>query len=120
MQEQIEAVQRMQDYISKNIYSEITLADLSRASMYSPWYSYRIFKKLLKITPADYIRRLRLSKTALRLRDENVKVIDLALDAGYESAEGYQRAFYNEFGCNPSEYAKNPVPVCLFIPYGVK
>lgn len=120
MQEQIEAVQRMQDYISKNLYSEITLADLSRASMYSPWYSYRIFKKLLKITPADYIRRLRLSKTALRLRDESVKVIDLALDAGYESAEGYQRAFYNEFGCNPSEYAKNPVPVCLFIPYGVK
>ena len=25
-----------------------------------------------------------------------------------------------EFGCNPKEYAKNPVPITLFIPYGVK
>lgn len=70
--------------------------------------------------PAEYIRRLRLSKSALRLKNENCRVIDAALDLGFGSVDGYQRAFYREFGCNPGEYAKDPVPITLFIPYGVK
>lgn len=27
---------------------------------------------------------------------------------------------YNEFGCNPKEYAQNSIPVHLFIPYRAK
>ena len=120
MIEHIEAVQRMQDYIQMNIEKDITMADLARASMYSPWYSYRLFVQFLDMTPALYIRRLRLSKSALRLRDETVKVLDVALDVGFKSVDGYQRAFYQEFGCNPYEYSKCPRPIYLFKPYGVK
>lgn len=120
MDEHIEAVQRMQDLIQKNIDGEITMAELARAAMYSPWYSYRLFVHLLHMTPAAYIRKLRLSKSALRLRDEKTKIVDAALSAGFESTDGYQRAFYHEFGCNPYEYSVCPVPICLFKPYGVK
>lgn len=120
MEEHIEAVQRMQDYIQQNLDADITMADLARAAMYSPWYSYRLFTQFLNLTPSVYIRRLRLSKSALRLRDEKIKIIDIALDAGFESVDGYQRAFYREFGCNPYEYSICPVPIYLFKPYGVK
>ncbi len=120
MEEHIEAVQRMQEYIRKNIHEEITMADLARASLYSPWYSYRLFVQYLSMTPSVYIRRLRLSQSALRLRDEGVKIVDVAFDAGFESVDGYQRAFYREFGCNPNEYAVCPRPIYLFTPYGVK
>ncbi len=68
MKEQIMAVQQMQDYIKEHIQEEITLAELSRVSLFSPWYSYRLFKQYAGITPADYIRKLRLSESALRLR----------------------------------------------------
>ena len=120
MDEHIEAVQRMQDYIEANLDNNITTADLASVSRYSPWYSYRLFVDLLHMTPAVYIRRLRLSKSALRLRDEKVKIIDIALDSGFESVDGYQRAFYKEFGCNPYEYSIRPTPVYLFKPYGIK
>ena len=120
MDEQILAVQRMQDYIEARLFEPITLAQLSQVSLYSPWYSYRLFKQQTGLTPADYIRRLRLSRSALRLRDKGGKIIDAALESGFGSVDGYQRAFYREFGCNPHEYAENPVPICLFIPYGVK
>ncbi|HEX3028379.1 MAG TPA: helix-turn-helix domain-containing protein, partial [Clostridia bacterium] len=70
-------------------------------------------------TPADYIRRLKLSKSAMRLKDEKCRIIDVAFDLGFQSLEGYQRAFFREFGCNPSEYAKNPLPIHLFVAYGV-
>ena len=120
MDEHIEAVQRMQDYIEANLDTNITMADLANVSKYSPWYSYRLFVDLLHMTPAVYIRRLRLSKSALRLRDEKVKIIDVAFDYGFESVDGYQRAFYKEFGCNPYEYSMRPTPIYLFKPYGIK
>ena len=120
MDERIEAVQRMQDYIESYLEQDISLADLSKAAGYSPWYSYRLFQNLLHMTPAVYIRRLRLSKSALRLRDEKVKIIDVAYDSGFESVDGYQRAFYKEFGCNPYEYSVAPMPIYLFKPYGIK
>ena len=120
MEEQIEAVQRMQEFIEANLSDEITMAQLAEVSMYSPWYSYRLFVQHLDMTPAVYIRRLRLSKSALRLRDENVKITDVAYDAGFESVDGYQRAFYREFGRNPYEYSVSPSPIYLFKPYGIK
>ncbi len=119
MQEQILAVQRMQDYIEEHFNETITLAELSKVALFSPWYSYRLFKEYTNYTPADYIRKLRLSKSAMRLRDEECKIVDIAFELGFQSVEGYQRAFLKEFGCNPSEYAKNPIPIYLFISYGV-
>ncbi|MBR5263598.1 MAG: AraC family transcriptional regulator [Clostridia bacterium] len=116
----IEAVQRMQDYIATHLDTNITMADLATVAQYSPWYAYRLFTALLHMTPAVYIRRLRLSKSALRLRDEKAKIIDVAFDVGYDSVDGYQRAFYKEFGCNPYEYSVCPTPIYLFKPYGIK
>ena len=120
MQEQIAAVQRMQDYIEAHLSEEITLADLSEASLFSPWYSHRLFVKQVGISPADYIRKFRLSKSALKLRDDPCRIADIAFEMGFGSVDGYQRAFLREFGCNPGEYAARPVPVYLFTPYGVK
>lgn len=120
MKEQTAAVQRMQDYIEEHLEADITLAELSAVSLFSPWHSYRLFRELLGVTPAEYIRRLRLSHSAMRLKEEQCLVTEAAFDCGFNSVDGYTRAFYREFGCRPGEYVKDPVPVPLFIPYGVK
>ena len=120
MREQTLAVQRMQDYIAQNKTREITLSDLAKVSLFSPWYSYRLFREYLDLTPTEYIRRLRLSQAALRLRDGEDRVIDIAFDLGFSNVDTFTRAFFREFGCNPSDYQKKPTPVPLFIPYGVK
>lgn len=120
MKEQVMAVQRMQDYIEEHLEEEITLSDLSRASLFSPWHSYRLFQQYTGMTPAAYIRSLRLSQSAMRLKSGNYRVTDAALDSGFDSIDGYARAFSREFGRNPGEYTRNPVPIPLFIPYGAK
>ena len=120
MQEQIEAVQRMQDYIEKHLCEKISFANIARASLFSPWYARRLFIEYTGLTPADYIRKLRLQKSVLRLRDNKTKILDVALDLGFGSVDGYQWAFKREFGCNPKDYANNPVPLQLFTPYGVR
>lgn len=120
MKEQIMAVQRMQEYIEAHLEQELTLAQLAKAALFSPWYAYRLFQTYTGLTPTEYIRKLRLSKSALRLKNEDCRIIDVAFELGFGSVDGYQRAFYREFSCNPSEYARHPVPITLFIPYGVK
>lgn len=120
MKEQILAVQRMQDYIEESLDSEITLAGLAKVSLFSPWYSYRIFKEYTSLTPADYVRRLRLSRSAMRLKNGGCHITDAAFELGFGSVDGYIRAFSREFGTTPGEYAKNPVPIALFVPYGAK
>ena len=116
MEEQRKAVRRMQDYINDHISEEISIGDLAKAASFSPWYARRIFIKYLDMTPAVYIRRLKLSRSALRLRDESGQILDVAMDMGYGSVDGYQRAFRREFGINPKEYSSSPIPVWLFTP----
>ena len=116
MQEKILAVQKMQNYINENLNNEITLTALADVSLFSPWYSYRLFKEYTGYTLADYIRRIKLSKSAIMLRDGGSPVTEMAFEMGFQSVEGYQRAFKREFGCNPNEYAKHPIPIYLFIP----
>lgn len=120
MDKRIHAVQRMQDHVEASLDGEITLAALAEAAGFSPWYSYRLFRQYTGLTPADYVRRLKLSRSALRLRDGGCSVTAAAFELGFGSVDGYQRAFRREFGCNPGQYARKPVPVPLFIPYGVK
>ena len=47
MDEHVEAVQRMQDYIATHLDINITMVDLAKVSQYSPWYSYRLFMDLI-------------------------------------------------------------------------
>ena len=116
MDEQKKAVRSMQDYINEHIYEDISIEDLAKAASFSPWYSRKLFIKHLGMTPAVYVRRLKLSKSALRLRDEDCQILDIAMEMGFGSVDGYQRAFRREFGCNPKEYSTSPIPVWLFTP----
>lgn len=116
MTPKIEAVQKMQDYIAEHQTEEINLSDLANTACYSPWYCYRIFKELTGMSVSDYVRRLKLTGAARRLKESDAKVIDVALDSGFESVDGFQRAFYrlqwiacveNLFVCG---FLKNCVP----------
>jgi AraC-like DNA-binding protein len=78
--ENIEAVERMQAYIECHLKGAITLHELAEAAGYSPWHAAKIFKDLTGKSPFEYIRILRLSRAAVRLREEDVKIVDVAFE----------------------------------------
>ena len=98
MTEQILAVQKMQDYIETHLTEDITLATLADICSFSPWYAHRLFRDHTGFAPAEYVRRMRLAKSALRLKTEHARIIDVAFDLGFASVDGYTRAFRKEFG----------------------
>jgi AraC family transcriptional regulator len=118
--EKVNAVQRMQDFINRNITEVLTMKMLSEVSGYSQWHSSRIFTEMIGKTPFEYIRYLRLSKAALKLRDEDNRILDVALDFVFDSHEGFTRAFSKQFGMTPNYYSKHTPPIQLFLPYSIK
>lgn len=118
--EKINAVSHMQDYIEEHISESITLHMLANAARYSPWHSARIFKELTGKTPFEYLRALRLSRAALKLRDEEVRIIDVAFDFVFDSHEGFTRAFSRQFGMTPQYYSKKTPPLKLFMPNRIR
>ena len=80
MTEQILAVQKMQDYIETHLTEDITLAALADICNFSPWYAHRLFREYTGYAPAEYVRRMRLARSALRLKTERAKIIDVAFD----------------------------------------
>ncbi|SIQ44943.1 AraC-type DNA-binding protein [Alkalispirochaeta americana] len=116
----VKAVQRMQDYIVRHLQEPITMRQLATVACYSPYHCARMFRELTGVPPFEYIRRARLTKSALVLRDGDRRILDVALDFVFDSHEGFTRAFSREFGVTPKRYAKKPGPVQLFLPYGVE
>lgn len=120
--EKIKAVQRMQDYIEAHISEAITLHMLADAAGYSPWHAARLFKELTGKNPFEYLRMLRLSRAAEKLKNEDTRIIDVAFDFVFDSHEGFTRAFSKQFGVSPHHYRKNngALPIKLFMPANVR
>lgn len=116
----VELVQTMQQYIKNHLEDSFTLHDLAKEVNYSPYYCARIFKELIEMAPFEYVRAMRLSKAALMMRDQKVKVIDVAFSFDFGTHEGFTRAFSQYFGITPKQYAKHHPPIRLFLPYDVK
>ena len=118
----VEAVQKMQDYIKVNAFSEtFSVADVYSHVGYSRRHCERIFKELVNRSINEYVKLIRLTESATELRDDTKQsVLEVALHAKYNSHEGYLRAFHQEFGVCPNEYRKKPVPIPLFVQYPVR
>lgn len=89
---------------------------LANEAGYSPWHTARIFKELTGNAPFEYIRKLRLSRAAMKLRDMDVKIVDVAFDFLFDSHEGFTRAFSKQFGMTPKHFCKNKPELKLFLP----
>jgi AraC-like DNA-binding protein len=105
------AVSRMQHYIEAHLDETITLDDIAVAAGYSKFHAERIFKELLHKTPLEYARALRLTSAAQTLQDSGDKIIDIALDSGFNSHDGFTRAFARQFGITPQKYQTETPPV---------
>ena len=116
----INAVDRMQKYIIKHIDEQLTMRELSDAAGYSLWYSMRIFKELSDKTPFEFIRALRLTNAAKALRDSDERVLDIALESGFDSHDGFTRAFNRQFAITPQKYRDTAPPVGYFTYYPIQ
>ncbi len=117
-EQKIEAVRTMQECIRMHSdNSDFAPEDVVSSVRYSPRHAERMFRELTGKSIGEYLRLVRLSSSAERLLDTRDAVVEIALDAGFDSHEGFSRAFFRSFRIAPRTYRKDPPPIPLFIQY---
>lgn len=86
------------------------LETLAQVACFAPHHFHRVFRGMVGEPVAAHVRRLRLERAARALCSGSRGVLDVALEAGYNSHEGFTRAFHEFFGVSPSEYRAGSRP----------
>jgi AraC family transcriptional regulator len=101
-----ERLLRVMVYIQNHLDEPLPLDDLAKIACFSPYHFHRIFRGMMGESVKEHVRRLRLERAAFRLTSTTRSVIDIALDAGYDTHESFTRAFGRMFGMSPSAYRR--------------
>jgi AraC family transcriptional regulator len=90
-------------YIEEHLTEDIDYSEISKIACCSEYHFKRMFSFLSGIGLSEYIRRRRLTLAALDLKDKSLRIIDVAVKYGYDSADSFSRAFHSMHGILPSE-----------------
>ena len=104
-----ESIQKVLDYIEVNLTQGHSPEELSKIAALSPFYFQRLFTSLVKRPVNEYIKMRRLARACETLEDKSKRILDIALDYGFNSHEHFTKTFKIVFGITPDEYRNNPV-----------
>ncbi len=110
-------IQQSVDEIETRLKQEITVERLAASVGFSPFHFYRIFQAYVGLPVMSYVRYRRLAHAAAELV-QGKRILDAALDWGFDTHAGFTRAFVKLFGLTPERYRMHgtgriPAPVNL-------
>jgi AraC family transcriptional regulator len=94
-------------YIRMHLDEPLELSVLSQLTGFSRYHFHRLFRALTGESLAAYVRRERLQRAALRLRETGDEIAAVGMDAGYDSPSAFARIFASHFGVTPSAFRAN-------------
>lgn len=108
---------RVLEHIDTHLGDSLSVEGLSAVASSSKFHFHRQFSELLGIGVYRYVLLVRLRRAAYRLAFRDHRILDIALDSGYESHEAFTRAFKKTVGQTPSEFRERPLWEPFFSTY---
>jgi len=91
-------------HIQQHLDEPMPLHELASLAGLSPYHFHHVFTGMIGEPLLRHVRRLRLERAATRLKLTRLRIIDIALEAGYETHEAFTRAFAGAFGLSPRQF----------------
>jgi AraC family transcriptional regulator len=89
--------------IERNLHHDLSLAGVAEVCGVSRFHLAHAFGDATGLAVMEYVRRRRLTESAYALASGAREIMDVALDYGYGSHEGFTRAFKAYFAKTPEE-----------------
>jgi len=110
-------LQDILEYIDAHLTHEITSEALAARAGFSAFHFCRVFQWRVGYTPMAYVRSRRLAFAAHAL-GSGQRILDIALEYGFDTHSGFSKAFRRHFGCTPEIYrlhahSAKPLPPVL-------
>lgn len=104
-EEYIRRINKVQDYIERNIGRFLSIEELSNTAGFSKYHFSRIFQAMLHEPLAHYVNRIRMEKALFLLAHRTDKnMTNIAYELGLSDSAVFSRTFKNYYGVSPSEY----------------
>ncbi len=100
-------IQRILDYIRKNLTRNIGRSEIANALYLNPEYLSRLFKREMGIGLSEYLTQERMELAKALLKNTSFPIGIIASRVGYVNFSHFAKVFKQEFGISPSEYRKN-------------
>jgi AraC family transcriptional regulator len=91
-------------YIEAHIEEPLTMEAVAEIACFSPFHFHRIFHAFVGESLYAYIKRLRLERAAIQLRNSRESVTAISFNAGYETPAAFAKAFRERFGITPTGF----------------
>jgi AraC family transcriptional regulator len=115
--EYVGRINRVIDYIEKNLSKDFTSDELAWVSGFSRFHFHRVFQGVVGETLWGFIRRIRIERSASMLvQQRHESITSIALDCGFSSSAAFSRSFRERFGMSPSEFRDGGYKEFRYVP----
>ena len=96
-------------YVMEHFQEPLTLERLARELHVNKYYISRIFSNRLQSNFRRYLNHIRLEYAMELMKAGNASLVDVCMEAGFNSLRSFHRAFAEIMGMTPAEYRKSVI-----------
>lgn len=100
----VSVIEKICDYINDHLSEDLSLVRLAEINYFNPSYLSRFFKQERGVNLSEYIDTCRVRRAKELLKEDELKVREVAVEVGYEAAHSFTRFFKKATGMTPQEY----------------
>ncbi len=100
----LDEVKAVMEYIRSNCHKNLSLDDMANYISISKGYLCREFRKVVHMTPFEYLIRVRVDKSCDMLRNTLLPIGEISEQCGFNSFSYFTKIFRENVGCSPREY----------------
>jgi AraC-like DNA-binding protein len=99
-------VRRCVNLLSERMSEDARIEELAKELGISAAYLQRLFRQVHGMTIIDYLNRMRIERAKLLLLNTDDPVVEIAMEAGFNSRQHFTRVFTSLEGISPQEYRR--------------
>lgn len=101
-----ERIDHVKEFIQENYQQTIDLKLLAQIACLSSFHFSRLFRSVTGCTPMQYVKTIRLEKSAYYLAHSALNISEVAYQCGFNSISNFYSSFKALYNKKPSEYRK--------------
>ena len=99
----IDILQEMLKFIDTNIKEKLNVEKLAARAGFSQYHFCRVFQWEIGLSVMEYVRNRKLAYASSEL-STGKKIVDIAIEYGFDTHSGFSKAFRRYFSCSPDRY----------------
>lgn len=98
---------RVVEHIRKNLDTPLAVGTLSRLAQMSQSHFSKLFKLSTGLAPHQFVLQERINRSKELLRQDDAKIVDVALEVGFENQAHFTTVFGNFVGMTPRQFQRS-------------